>query len=251
MPESLAEEVTQNAFFGGRLMLSQPANGHRSGTDAVLLAAAVPRAFAGLLFDIGAGVGAVGLGVALACGGADVTLVENDPLSVDLAGRNISANGLAARARVMACDVLCKAERQALTGGADLVVTNPPFYRADRVRAARDPGRPAAHVLPPGTGLDDWLAACLACLAPGGTLIVVHHAAALPETLQALRPRLGDLTLLPIHPRAGETASRVLLRGRRDSRAPFRLASPFILHEGAGFTPLAAALHAGDAALDW
>ena len=82
-----AADTTLDAFYGGRLTLRQPRQGHRSGTDAVLLAASVPRAFDGLLVDAGAGVGAAGLGVALACPGARVLLLENDAATVTLASR--------------------------------------------------------------------------------------------------------------------------------------------------------------------
>ncbi|MGB6175434.1 MAG: methyltransferase, partial [Methylocella sp.] len=53
--------VVADAFLGGRLLLCQPAEGHRCGTDAVLLAAAAPADFSGLAIDVGAGVGAAGL----------------------------------------------------------------------------------------------------------------------------------------------------------------------------------------------
>jgi tRNA1(Val) A37 N6-methylase TrmN6 len=249
-PEATA--VTRDAFFGGRVTLSQPAKGHRSGTDAVLLAAAVPRGFAGRVFDAGAGVGAVGLGIASASPDASVTLIENDETCVALATANIAANGFGARVTVAACDLLSRDDRRArLTPPADLVVTNPPFHRPDRVRASPDGARRAAHVLADPGGLEAWLLACLACLDDRGTLIVVHHAAALPEMLTVLDRRLGDFTLMPVLPRPDRPATRVLLRGTKGSRAPFQIAPPLVLHEGERFTAEAAALHAGTAGLAW
>ena len=248
----VSASVTCDTFFGGRLVLHQPAKGHRSGTDAVLLAAAVPRDFCGRVYDVGAGVGAVGLGIALACPGAQVTLVEKDTASAALAEENVAANHLGARVTVTVCDVLDVAARQAaLAARADLVVTNPPFHRAGHVRGSPDIGRRAAHVLGADQSTEGWLVACLDLLQAKGTLVVLHQAAAVPDLLEALRRRAGDVTLKPVHPRSGEPAVRVLVRAKKASRAPFRLAAPLVLHEGAAFTAEAARLHDGLAAIDW
>ena len=243
--------TTRDAFYAGRLLLDQPARGHRAGTDAVLLAAAVPRTFAGLCHDVGAAVGTAGLGVALACPGAQVRLIENDPASVRLAEANVAANGLMERARVIACDLFDVSRRRQLTSPADVVVTNPPFHAPARVRPSPDAGRRAAHVLAAGTTLADWLHACLDLTASKGTLVVIHAAQALPEILAAFEHRLGAITLLAVHPRAGLPANRVLVRGIRGSRAPFTVAPPLVLHGTGGFTDAAARIHSGEAALAW
>ncbi len=57
------DELSYDSWLGGQLTLAQPRRGHRVGSDAVLLAAAVDLA-EGRLVDVGAGVGAVGLAIA-------------------------------------------------------------------------------------------------------------------------------------------------------------------------------------------
>src|SRR5690242_1596048 len=93
--------VTRDAFLGGRLTLVQPASGHRAGTDAVLLAAAVAETASGLLYDFGSGVGAAGLGAAARAQGLAVRLVEIDPEVAELARQTIEASGLGERASVV------------------------------------------------------------------------------------------------------------------------------------------------------
>jgi tRNA1(Val) A37 N6-methylase TrmN6 len=244
--------LTRDAFFGGRLILQQPAKGHRGGTDAVLLAASMPRGFAGLAYDAGAGVGTAGLGAALACPAARVGLIENDPLSARLAAENIAANGLTGRATCHASDLLSVASRaaSALDGKADLVLTNPPFYAPGAVRESPDPRRRAAHVGGEG-GLDAWIVACLALLGAHGTLILIHRTEALSEMLAALKGRAGAATLLPVHTKAGAPAKRVLLRAVKGSRAPFSIAPALVLHDGAGFTDEVERINRGEAGLDW
>ena len=77
-------------FLGGRLRLRQAPRGHRSGTDAVLLAAATHPGTSGLILDIGAGAGAVGLMAALRAPAATVGLVEIDAASCALANENVA-----------------------------------------------------------------------------------------------------------------------------------------------------------------
>ncbi|MFN3482098.1 MAG: methyltransferase, partial [Rhabdaerophilum calidifontis] len=86
MPQQAAgqpERVTEDRLFGGRLLLLQPARGHRAGTDAVLLAAATPPD-AARIADLGAASGIVGLRAAQIAPAARVLLVERDPALVAL-----------------------------------------------------------------------------------------------------------------------------------------------------------------------
>ena len=146
MAEAPVEDPPQlvtDAFLGGRLLLRQPADGHRSGTDAVLLAAAAPGDFSGLAIDAGAGVGAAGLALAIARPNARLGLLENDRFLAGLARANLLQNGLLDRGYVVEADLLSPASRRAagLTDeSAGLVISNPPFL---------DPGRVAAFAGPP------------------------------------------------------------------------------------------------------
>ena len=251
MAEADAPAVTRDAFYGGRLTIAQPTRGHRSGTEAVLLAAAVARDCAGLVYDIGAGVGVAGLGVALTCPAARVCLVEVDEASAALARLNVVENAMADRVSVAVCDVLAREAHACLSAKADVVVTNPPFHDPGRVRLSPDPGRRAAHALQADATLPKWVAACLDLLVPKGSLIVIHHVQALPELLAAVARQAGSVTLMAVHPRADEAAHRIILRARKGSRAPLAIAPPLMLHRGIAFTAEAERLHRGEMPLDW
>lgn len=232
-------------MFDGRLLLHQPERGHRVGTDAILLVAAAPRLAGGLIVDVGAGVGAVGLALAQANPEAQVALLEKNPAAAALARENIAANGLQARARVIEADLFDVAARKAegLVEAADLVVTNPPYLDAREGRLSPDSDRAMAHVLDEG-GVEKWLRASLALLRPGGALAAIHRADALHALLAALSARVGDLRVLPIFPKEGAPAGRVILRGRKGSKAPLSLLPGLVLHSANGrFTPLAEAIH--------
>lgn len=232
-------------LFGGRLALHQPARGHRVGTDAVLLAAAAPEIPRGLIVDVGAGVGAVGLALAQKNPGAQIVLLEKNAPAAAFARENVALNGLEARTRVVEADLFDVPARKAegLVEAAELVVTNPPFLTAGAARRSPDSDRAMAHVLDEG-GVDKWLRASLALLRPGETLVAIHRADALDALLAALSGRLGDLRVLPVFPKEGEAAVRVILRGRKGSKAPLVLLPGLILHGPDGrFTALAEDIH--------
>ena len=61
----MSENTTLDDFLSGGLKLRQARTGHRSGTDAILLASVTPPGIEGLILDVGAGSGAVGLAAAV------------------------------------------------------------------------------------------------------------------------------------------------------------------------------------------
>lgn len=232
-------------LFGGRLTLHQQERGHRVGTDAVLLAAAAPALAHGLIVDAGSGVGAVGLALAQTNPGAMVALLEKNATVAALARANIGLNALETRVRLVEADLfdVAKRKREGLTEAADLVVTNPPFLTAGQTRVSPDADRAMAHMLDEG-GVGKWLRACLAMLRSGGDFVAIHRADALADLLAAIEGRAGAVSVFPVFPRAGEQATRVILRGRKGSKAPLSLLPGLVLHgPDGGFTPLAEDIH--------
>jgi tRNA1(Val) A37 N6-methylase TrmN6 len=238
-------------------MLEQPRRGHRVGSDAALLAAAADLC-EGRIVDVGAGIGAVALGVLVRHSSTYADCVEIDPVLAGLAAENAVRNDLGRRVRVIVVDVLDPSARRA--GGladesADLVVTNPPFFDSGTVRASPDAYRARAHVFAGGVGtaaLAGWIRACLALLKPAGRFALIHRPAALAAILEAVENRLGALAVLPVHPRAGESAHRIIVRGVKGSKAPLRIAPTLVLHEPGGrLTAEADAIHRGDRLVDW
>ena len=243
-----AQELT---LLQGRLSLLQPAKGHRAGTDAMLLAACVPSGFQGLVMDMGAGIGTVGLVAALGAPEAQVVLVEQDEQLLPLALQNVARNGLQDRVRVVAADVMSAKARRAAAleaGKAQMVLTNPPFYQANTIRSSPLALKKNAYEMQ-GT-LEDWVRAACSLLAPHGHMVMIHRAAALPDIISACAGRFGGLQIRPVYPRAGDAAVRVLVAGTTGSRAPLALLPGLVLHEGEDFTPEALAIQHGHMRID-
>lgn len=245
------ETTTLDVLMAGKLRIRQPVEGHRGGTDTLLLAAAAP-ANAGVLVDLGAGVGTAGLAVARRGACTRAILVEIQPALCELARENAAANGLDAIASVICTDALTATGRRAgglENGLADTLISNPPYLTAGRSQTSPDHSRALAHTLH-ASGLEGWLRAAAALLRPGGALALIHRTDCLDAILTACAGRFGGLQITPVYPRDGAPSHRVIVRGIKGSRAPLAMAPGLILHsETGGFTPQAAALHAGEAIL--
>jgi len=241
--------VSDDALLGGRVRLRQLTRGHRAGSDAVLLAAAVAPRAGETVADVGAGAGAVGLMVAARVPEAAVAFVENDPALLDLCRLNAGLNGV--EARFVVADVLAPAAERRRAGlapaSADWVATNPPYLDPARSRRSPDPRRAAAHALPAPDGLERWLGACADLLKPRGRLALIHRADALDRCLAPLRRGFGGLRLRFVHPARDAPAIRLVLTAVKGGRAPLTIAPPLVLHAPDGrFTPEAEALHRGE-----
>jgi tRNA1(Val) A37 N6-methylase TrmN6 len=142
----------------------------------------------------------------------------------------------------------------------DHVMLNPPYY-TETATASPVAGRDTAHRERPGegeAGLPDWIAAGLARLKPKGWLSVIHRAERAPELLRLLDGPAGGITMLPLAPRAGRDAGRVIIRARKGAKAPFRMLSPLVIHAGSAhlrdeddFSPEAATVLRDAGALDF
>ena len=248
--------TTEDDFLGGALRLVQPRTGYRAGLDAVLLAATCPARLGerARVLDCGAGVGTVGLALARRVPDAIVTLVERDPALAALAERNALNNALHERCTVIAADLTAPLSRTpallAAAGSFEHVLCNPPYYAQHAGTRAPDSRKDGSHAMPDGM-LEAWVRFAAAMTRDGGTMTIIHRPDALPEILAALERRFGGAILLPLHPRDGAPASRILLQAKKASRAGLTLLAGRVLHAGEshGFTPEFDAILRGGAAL--
>jgi tRNA1(Val) A37 N6-methylase TrmN6 len=218
----------------------------------VLLGAAVGRD-SGQLLDLGAGVGTAAL-VALAHHpDLAATLVESDPAMAALARENLATNNLAGRARVLDLDLTASGRARAAAGLAPdafaTIIANPPFFDAG---TAPSPARAAARHMSPET-LDLWVKTAAAHAAPDGEVIFINVAERLPDLLQSVSARFGALTVLPLTPREGEPAHRILVRGVKGARAPLTLLAsrPIHRHDSRAFRAEFEAIFRGTDRLHW
>ena len=103
----------------------------------------------------------------------------------------------------------------------------------------------------PEGGLEGWVRFMAAMAAPGGALVLVQPAAELPELLSALDGCCGGIVVFPLFPRSGGPAHRIIVSGRKGSRAPLVIRQGLVVHGGGNaFTPEAEAVLRDGAAID-
>ncbi len=238
--------VTSGTLLGGRVRYDQPASGHRSGIEPVLLAASVPARAGERVLEGGTGAGAGLLCLAARVAGLRGVGVELDPQTAALARANIAANA-AGGLCVLTGDLMAAGELMA-AGPVDHAFANPPWHDGP---PSAEPRRALARTADPGGLLDAWCRALAAPLRRGGTLTLVLPAAQLCAGVAAMRAQVGGIGVLPLWPRAGRPARLLLLRGRRGLDGEDRVLPGLVLHGPGGYTPAAEAVLRGGGTLDW
>jgi tRNA1(Val) A37 N6-methylase TrmN6 len=243
-------DTTSDAFLDGRILVRQPAKGFRSGLDAVFLAAACLAESGHAILEAGCGAGVASFCLLARVAGATVTGVEADPALAALAQENAAANNFSERFQAVASDVSApwsSLDSQLRREGYDHVIANPPFYEHGRARLSKDGRNARSRAMQEG-GLEIWLRFLAAAARPGGAATVIHTAEALPQLLTAFEGRFGGLRILPLHPKPGAPAIRVIIRGVKGSRAPLAIETGLVLHEPDGSPSPAARAVLRDAA---
>jgi tRNA1Val (adenine37-N6)-methyltransferase len=220
------DQLSDDKFLCGRLHLLQPIKGYRAATDPVLLAAACPAEPGESVLDLGCGAGAAALCLGQRVPGLSLAGLELQPAYAELARRNAERNGIAVEVHEGDLARMPSALRRDF----DHVIANPPYYPAG---GSPSPVTGRARAMQIDTPLSDWVAAATRRLRPQGWLTLICGADGLPEVLGALAPKLGSAAVLPLAPREGRPALRVIVQARKGGRAPFRLLAPFVIHQGA------------------
>ncbi len=220
-------EPAAASFLGGKLTLTQ-ADGYRAAIDPILLAASLALKPGQHGAEFGCNAGAALLSAAVLNPGARLTGVELDGAAAVLARANVTANQLDGQVSIVECDALSwKSEAQ-----LDAVFFNPPFFDDPKALRAPSPNKREAWINE--AGLEAWITAGLKRLREGGRLTLIQRADRLGDILGALSGKAGGVAILPVHPRAGDPAKRVIVSAIKVSKAPLRVLPGLVLHARQG-----------------
>lgn len=224
-------EITEDRLLDGAVTLRQPQEGYRAAIDPVLLAASVPAAAGEMILDLGSGVGAASLCLARRVAACRVYGLEMQPALAALARQNIELNGMTGRVESLIGSLQQPPPRLA-PGSFHHVMTNPPFNHSDSPaspKEAKDLANREGEI-----DLAAWMRFAVNMLRPKGNLIVIYRADRLDDLLAALHRKVGDINLIPLWPKEGRPAKRVLLRARKGVASPVTLSAGLVLHEEDG-----------------
>lgn len=228
----MADDLTHDAFLGGKVHIWQPKKGYRAGTDPVLLAASIAAKPGQSVLELGCGVGTAALCLHARIAGLSLVGVEVQADYAALAERNVTKAGAEMR--------IINADLRNLPAGLrqerfDHVMMNPPYFERDKGAASADAQRDIA--LGGDTPLAEWIDIGVRRIGPQGFLTIIQKIDRLPEVLDALSGRLGSVIVRPIAPRQDAAANLFLLQARQEGRAPFHLCAPLIMHAGKVYSP--------------
>lgn len=219
-------------LLNGRVRLCQPDGGYRAAIDPVFLAAFTAAQDRERVLDVGTGSGAAALCLAARVPGVSVVGLERRADAAGFARRNAALNGLESRVAVVEGDLLARPEGLG-PGRFDRVMMNPPYLKAGAASRPPDDWKADANV-EGAARLPDWLRFADAMLKPRGTVTLVHRADRLDDILHALRGRFGAVVVVPLWPKAGQDAKRILVAARKGVRSPARLTAGVTVHEADG-----------------
>jgi tRNA1(Val) A37 N6-methylase TrmN6 len=243
----LGVPTTTDRVLGGRLILRQPSAGYRFAIDPVLLAAAVHVEPAATVLDLGSGIGTASFCLLRRCPEVAVTGLELQSDLVDMAHQNAGTNALEDKVNFVVGDL-----REASLfkpKSFDHVMANPPHFADGSHTPPGDASKAAAHI--EEAPLEDWIKAGSRWVKDRGCLTMIHRADRLHEVISAMSAKFGDLTIMPLWPRRGRAARRVLVQGLKGSKGPARMLAGLVLHDEVDkYTPEARAILEGCAALD-
>ncbi len=220
--------------------LAQPQGAYRFGLEALLLAAFAARVLRGrrsveracAVAELGSGCGAALLGVALQSPGARCLGLEREPALVAAARANAEALGLSGRVRFTEADVAAPRPQEAAR--QDMVLANPPWGLQGSGRPSPSGMRESAlraESTPGGDAFPVFCQAAARLLRHKGAFCCIVPASALTRVCAALEGAgLGLRRILPLRPRSGEAATRLLLMAQKGASAEPVLCSPLTLH---------------------
>jgi tRNA1(Val) A37 N6-methylase TrmN6 len=218
-------ETTLDGILGQRLTLEQPRDGFRIAIDTIMLAASVAAQAGQTILDLGCGVGGAMLCLAARAPDTHVTGIDIQKELIDLCQRNIERNGLADRAVCQNADIMHFDGHTRF----DHVMMNPPYHDKKQHDVSANPVKRTAN-----TGNKDdlgvWIETADKALRPEGMLTLIHRADRMDEIVAEVKKYFGTVSILPLLPKEGTPAKRVLLRATKVTKTLIQHCCPIILH---------------------
>ncbi len=208
----------------------QQKNGFCFGMDAVLLTGFVQPETAGRILDLGTGTGIIPILLRAKTASRDLTGLEIQPESADMAGRSVELNDLTGDIHIVQGDIKNASE---IFGRSsfDVVTSNPPYIKSGSGIVNPESAKAIARheVL---CTFEDIARQSAALLKDGGRLYLVHRPDRLAEIIDTLREySLEPKRLRMVHSFAGSEAVMFLLEAVLGGGSGMKVERPLIIYK--------------------
>lgn len=218
-----------------RLKLLHSEKGFKTSIDSVLLAAACPAKAGDHILDMGCGVGGAGLCVLTRVKGTKLTGVEIQDDHTELAKRNAVANMMQDRCEFITSDIRDYREEKKFNH----IICNPPYLEGQsHLRSPSEEKATAMGHDDDNITVKDWVDAAHYCLKSNGSFTMIHRADKIDKIILAMGKRFGAVEIIPLWPKEGVNAKRVIIRAIKDRKSPATFHAGLVLHDSEGeYTP--------------
>jgi tRNA1Val (adenine37-N6)-methyltransferase len=227
------KSLTADSFFNSRIQVKQHRSGYRFSIDAVLLASHAKPGPEDTVLDLGTGCGIIPMILAYRNPGIEVYGIEVQTDLADIAALNITENGLDDQITVLCMDMKTL-NLETTSEPVDLVVSNPPFRKAESGRINPNRQRAVARHEIKAT-LYDVVETGRRMLRTGGRFVMVYLAERMTDILTHMRTAgIEPKSIRTIHSGIETSAKLVLVEGKKGGRAGIKIGPPLIIYRKNG-----------------
>jgi tRNA1(Val) A37 N6-methylase TrmN6 len=222
-------ELTEDYILDGKIFLLQPREGYRVAVDPVIFSHFINIERGRRVLDVGCGAGAISLILKWQAPDSEVFAIDVDKNICEVCVENAQRNNLKINVINIGIERI-QTHHELKDIEFDYVVTNPPFFdsKSSRVSSMK---RIANFET---VELKDWVSFCLKKVKNNGEFAIIHCASRIDDIFSAVRGKIGAVEIIPIFPKYGSDAKRVIIKGRKGSKSPAKITSGLILHNDDG-----------------
>ncbi|MCR5605600.1 MAG: tRNA1(Val) (adenine(37)-N6)-methyltransferase [Treponema sp.] len=185
------------------------------------------------IVDLGTGTGIIPFLMASCTTASNITGIEIQKDSADMASRSVILNSLEKRVHILNADI--KDTDKILPGfKTDIVISNPPYMIADHgVKNDITYKTIARHEIL--CNLDDIVKAAFHLLKPNGSFYMIHRPFRLPEIWEVLKKYKFEMKKMQlVQPSIDKEANMVLIEAKKDAKARLTVDKTLIVYESKG-----------------
>ncbi len=215
------------------LRIIQNNEAFKFGIDAVLLSHFVKTKRNAVIYDLGTGTGIIPILLSAITQAKRIVGIEIQTEMVEMARRSVLMNHLEEKIEIMGMDI-----KSALSilgkSSADVVVSNPPYFKAEG--AIKNPNSAKAiarhEVL---LTLDELVASSAQMLKPGGNLFMIHRPNRLVDLVDAMRRNnLEPKEIQFVFPNKLKAPNLFLIRANRGGKPDLKFLNPLFVYDENG-----------------